>query len=245
MAGIFDQLASSAVDDPRLADLPADETEQAAPPQTHEPSDDSRRTHGRIRETVQELLKYGLLEDSHKPNLYRLAVTHAVEIANVLEPLDLGVSIDEIRGLAFVTVRQDTRAEADEWSHPLVRRQRLNLEQSLLIAILRQHFIVSEQESGIGTTVAQVAVDDLIPQLQVYLGDLGSDAKERNRVLTLLDQLKGHGLVSTPDAHDNIIIRPIIAHLANPENLRALLAWIQDQQRLESDPNDVAMEVEE
>lgn len=47
----------------------------------------------------------------------------------------------------------------------------------LLIAILRQHFIVSEQESGIGTTVAQVAVDDLIPQLQVYLGDLGSDAK--------------------------------------------------------------------
>ncbi|HFH3921531.1 DUF4194 domain-containing protein [Pseudomonas aeruginosa] len=245
MAGIFDQLANSAGDDQRPEELPADESEQAAPPQPHEPSDDSGRTHGRIRETVQELLKYGLLEDSHKPNLYRLAVTHVAEIASVLEPLDLGVSIDEIRGLAFVTVRQDVRAEPDEWSHPLVRRQRLNLEQSLLIAILRQHFIVSEQESGIGTTVAQVAVDDLIPQLQVYLGDLGSDAKERNRVLTLLDQLKGHGLVSTPDAHDNIIIRPIIAHLANPENLQALLAWIQDQQRLESDPIDAAMEVEE
>lgn len=51
--------------------------------------------------------------------------------------------------------------------------------------------------------------------------------------------------MSTPDAHDNIIIRPIIAHLANPENLQALLAWIQDQQRLESDPIDAAMEVEE
>ena len=64
-------------------------------------------------------------------------------------------------------------------------------EQSLLIAILRQHFIAYEQESGTGASQALVAVDELIPQLQVYLGELGSEAKERNRIVTLLDQLKG------------------------------------------------------
>lgn len=123
-------------------------------------------------------------------------------------------------------------AEQDDWSHPLVRRQRLNLEQSLLIAILRQHFIAYEQESGTGAGLAQVAVEDLIPQLQVYLGDLGSDAKERTRVIGLLDQLKGHGVVSALDSHDRVIIRPIISHLANPENLQALLVWLQEQVKL-------------
>ncbi|MDT1028437.1 DUF4194 domain-containing protein, partial [Pseudomonas paraeruginosa] len=76
----------------------------------------------------------------------------------------------------FVIVRQGEVAEEDDWSHPLVRRQRLNLEQSLLIAILRQHFIAYEQESGTGASQALVAVDELIPQLQVYLGELGSEA---------------------------------------------------------------------
>ena len=36
-------------------------------------------------------------------------------------------------------------------------------------------------------------------------------------------------MVSALDAHDRVIIRPIIAHLANPENLQALLAWLQAQ----------------
>lgn len=110
----------------------------------------------------------------------------------------------------------------------MVRKQRLTLEQSLLVAILRQYFIAYEQEAGAGATQALVAVDELIPQLQVYLGDTGSEAKERNRILQLLDQLKGHGLVSAPDSHERVIIRPMIAHLANPENLQALLSSIKE-----------------
>lgn len=56
-----------------------------------------------------------------------------------------------------------------------------------------------------------------------------SEAGERNRAITLLDQLKGHGLVSAVDAHDRVVIRPIITHLANPENLQALVAWLRPQ----------------
>ncbi|ALY73013.2 TPA: DUF4194 domain-containing protein [Pseudomonas aeruginosa] len=190
---------------------------------------DERRTPQRVREAVQEMLKYGLLEESHKPNLYRSALTNIEVVDRILEPLDLAMGVDEVRGLVFVTVRQGEVAEQDDWSHPLVRRQRLNLEQSLLIAILRQHFIAYEQESGTGASQALVAVDELIPQLQVYLGELGSEAKERNRIITLLDQLKGHGLVSALDAHDRVIIRPIITHLANPENLQALVVWLREQ----------------
>lgn len=233
MAGIFDRIAgASGTDVMELAVEPTglDEGIDDEPRfMSAAVQVDERRTPLRVREAVQEMLKYGLLEESHKPNLYRSALSNTEAVDRVLEPLDLAMVIDEVRGLLFVTVRQGEVAEQDDWSHPLVRRQTLNLEQSLLIAILRQHFIAYEQESGTGASQALVAVDELIPQVQVYLGELGSEAKERNRIITLLDQLKGHGLVSALDAHDRVIIRPMITHLANPENLQALVAWLREQ----------------
>jgi len=192
------------------------------------------RTPNQIREVAKELTRYGLVEAARKPNLYRILQNHQPAVAAILEPLDLDLSIDDVRGLAFVTVRSDEsdllpddEHDPEDWSHPLVRRQRLTLEQSLLIAILRQHFVAHEQEAGVGADDARVAVDELIPEFQIYLGDPGSEAKERNRMLTLLDQLKGHGLVSEPDTHERVTIRPIIAHLANPENLQHLLVWLR------------------
>jgi len=233
MAGIFDRIAgASGTDVMELAVEPTglDEGIDDEPRfMSAAVQVDERRTPLRVREAVQEMLKYGLLEESHKPNLYRSALSNTEAVDRVLEPLDLAMVVDEVRGLLFVTVRQGEVAEQDDWSHPLVRRQTLNLEQSLLIAILRQHFIAYEQESGTGASQALVAVDELIPQVQVYLGELGSEAKERNRIITLLDQLKGHGLVSALDAHDRVIIRPMITHLANPENLQALVAWLREQ----------------
>ncbi len=233
MAGIFDRIAGASGADetePTAETLALDDRmDDEQPVMSVAVQVDERRTPQRVREAVQEMLKYGLLEESHKPNLYRSALSNFEAVDRILEPLDLAMGVDEVRGLVFVTVRQGEVAEQDDWSHPLVRRQRLNLEQSLLIAILRQHFIAYEQESGTGASQALVAVDELIPQLQVYLGELGSEAKERNRIITLLDQLKGHGLVSALDAHDRVIIRPIITHLANPENLQALVAWLRVQ----------------
>lgn len=234
MAGIFDRITRvadhvSTVDEKSASDL----TDDTAPheggvqsPSTPLASLDEERTPQRLRDAAQELLKYGLLEQAQKPNLYRLALNHPDALNKILEPLDLTMTIDDVRGLAFVIVRLEGATDEDEWTHPLVRRQRLNLEQSLLVAILRRQFIAHEQSSGTGASEAQVALDELIPELQVYLGDLGSDARERTRVIGLLDALKGHGLVSAPDAHDRVLIRPIIAHLANPENLQLLLAWL-------------------
>lgn len=52
-----------------------------------------------VKDTVLELLKYGLLEQSRKPNLYRDAVQQQEKIAVILEPLNLAMRIDDIRGL--------------------------------------------------------------------------------------------------------------------------------------------------
>ncbi len=248
MAGIFDRITGGSVGLDVIDDSPLEETSEVsdgdALGNTTVDSNDEQRTNRRLREAAQELLKYGLLEEIHKPNLYRIAISHVQELSDILEPLDLAIGIDEVRGLVFVIVRQSEAAEQDDWAHPLVRRQRLNLEQSLLVAILRQQFIVFEQESGTGASDAIIAIDELIPQLQIYLGDLGSDAKERTRVINLLDQLKGHGLVSTIDSHERVTIRPIIAHLANPENLQALLNWLREQTAVAAEANEYKDEFE-
>lgn len=216
MSDIFDKLASAEGSTNKEADEAKSELEPGA--------DAVQYTNRQLKEATQELLKYGLLEMEAKPNLYRIAQTQSQQVNDILEPLDLAFEIDDVRGLAYIVVAEHTRdAGDDEWSHPLVRRQRLNLEQSLLLAILRQHYIAHEQESGLGARNAIVGLDELLPQLQMYLGDPGSEQAEDNRLRNLLDKLKGHGVVSEVDRYARVTIRPIITHLADVQGLQSLL----------------------
>lgn len=222
MTGIFDRLTASPAP-PGHAEPDAEGGDEKA---NVIAESDNSLTPRVIKDAVQELLKYGLLEASRKPNLYRTVLTNREVLDQILEPLDLAVRVDDIRGLAFVVVCElgsEGVGENDEWSHPLLRRQRLTLEQSLLVAILRQQFIAYEQEAGLGAGEATLSLEELLSSLQIYLGGLGSDAQEQKRLRNLLEQLKGHGLVSEIDSHDQVSIRPIITHLANPESLQGLL----------------------
>ncbi|MCU7839431.1 MAG: DUF4194 domain-containing protein [Candidatus Thiodiazotropha sp. (ex Troendleina suluensis)] len=188
-------------------------------------------THQSVKVTVQELLKYGVLEAEHKPNLYRTALTSHQELNAVLEPLDMVIKIDDIRGIAYLAITEGyTDNERDEWNHPLVRRQRLNLEQSLLVAILRRFYVAHEMEAGIGAKAAWVPLDDLIPELNQFLDETGSDSRDNKRLRQLLEQLRGHGLVSEVDKNDQLTIRPLIVHIANPENLQNLLTAFKQQE---------------
>ena len=213
---LFDQWAAAANPEAPAAQAPEAPAQPEAPTPTP-------ATPAALRRAVQELLKMGLLEQAAKPQLFRQLLTEQARVNALLEPLDLRLRVDDVRGLALVAVAADFAGEAeddDEWTHPLVRRPRLTLEQSLLLAILRREFLQREQEGGIGRPV-QIAVDSLLPQLEIYLGSTGSDMQERKRLAALLEHLRGHGVVSDVDAQERITIRPTIAHLANPENLQA------------------------
>jgi hypothetical protein len=213
---IFDQWASTTADIGKGAPEPILEPAAATPTA--------------LRRAVQELLKHGLLEQLAKPHLFRQITTNTARVDALLEPLDLRVQIDDLRGLAFVGIAatyQPDGEDEDEWTHPLVRRQRLTLEQSLLLAILRREFLQREQESGLGTPV-QLVVDSLLPQLEIYLGSTGSEMQERKRLMNLLENLRGHGVVSDVDEQDSFTIRSMIVHLANPENLQTLLQRLRE-----------------
>ena len=222
MTNVFDQFAAARDE--------SDSQTESVSDQQNEPSIDA--TPLDVKAVTQELLKHGYLAESHKADLFRQAITRQQEIAAVLEPLDLHLQLDTHRGIAFLKVAEAAYEVADDetvWKHPLVRRQRLTLEQSLLIAILRQAFVMHEQESGVGQCAARISVDELLPQFLTYLEDSGSDSKNESRLLNLLDQLKSYGIVSEVDKKHEVTIRPLIAHVANPESLAALLQSLQQQ----------------
>lgn len=196
--------------------------------------DDDNHIDLQLKAVTQELVKFGILEKIHKPNLYQTCLISRSEINQMLAVLDLQLEIDDIRGLAFLRVVDANQGSDESWLHPLVRRQRMNLEQSLMVAICRQHFVAHELEAGVGDQKAIVHLDDLLPQLNQFLGASGSDERDDKRLRQLLDQLKSYGLVSDIDDNDKVIIRPLIAHVANPDNLKnlivALKKHVQEQQ---------------
>lgn len=227
---IFDSIAAQPA-----APLPDDHQKEELPAVDggHSSIENHSKAPQDVRKALQFLLANGWLESAAKPQLFCLIAAQAALLDVLLEPLDLCVRIDDVRGLAFLAVAPGyenddaDESEQDDWTHPLMRRQRLTLEQSLLLAILRREFLQREQESGTGTQV-RVALDSLLPQLETYLGATGSDMQERKRLGQLLENLRGHGMVTEVDAQDCITIRPMIVHLLNPENLQALLLRLRE-----------------
>lgn len=258
MSNIFDSISSGDQPKPEVRPSREDGAHSDAMESAASASTEVPQTRAGVKQVTQELLRYGFIEEQRKAELFRRAATLHREIAVALEPLDFQMRLDEHRGIAYLAVDKTDaggggsnldglgettgNAEGDEWSHPLVRRRRLTLEQSLLIAILRQAFVMHEQESGVGGPPAKVAVEDLLPQFLTYLEDSGSDAKNESRLASLLDQLKSHGIVSEIDKNDEVTIRPLIAHLANPESLAALLRTLEEAARPEGAGNNAVCE---
>ena len=223
---IFDRMAAQAVDSQAPHSLSKEELPALA--QSALAAQNPSKPPLNVRQALQFLLAHGWLDSAAKPKLFSLIAAQTTLLDALLEPLDLRVVVDDVRGLAFLAVVPDyagddiDESEQDDWTHPLMKRQRLTLEQSLLLALLRREFLQREQESGVGAVV-RVTVDSLLPQLETYLGATGSDMQERKRLGQLLENLRTHGMVTEVDAQDCITIRPMIVHLLNPENLQTLL----------------------
>lgn len=194
------------------------------PPENQE---SEQRTDPAIRSVVLDLLKHGFIEQEEKPLPYMDAKRWEHEVNTILEPLELQMKVDDMRGLLILIVLQskDSVYKIDEaWSHPLIKRRRFTLEQSLLVALLRRYLLVSEQDQGTGMNAIKVSLDDLVNEMTRFTGDSGSDQKNERRVTECISKLKEHGIVTEPDKHSEITVRPLIKYLADPDNLQALLA---------------------
>lgn len=171
-----------------------------------------------------ELQKQGMIEASLKPVLYQDARAAFGELSKHFTYLRLSLKLDDVRGLIYLEVAESFIAEGgDSWSHPLVTKQRFTTEQSLLLAILRQKFLTLENETGANGPKVVIFIE-IYQILLHYLGDSGSDDKNRRKVEQLIEKLRPYGIVSEIRADGTFLVRPIITKVLNPESLTALLA---------------------
>ncbi len=183
------------------------------------------------KQALQEILKYGHLSQAQKPVLYQALVSNVASVNDYLSVIDFRLQIDGVRGLAFLIVYQNQESDNDAmpmldgWAHPLVRRQRLTLQQSLVLAILRQRLMELEQQYGIGYADTYMSLDELNKQFFIYHKSSGSESQDNERVTILVRQLAEHGLVAIDQ--NQLLISPLIVHLLNPENLIELLKQYQ------------------
>src|SRR5574344_900707 len=103
---LFDQWTASAAPKAAPASTPAVAAEDA--PQTLA---QTRATPANLRRAIQELLKYGWLEQQSKHQLFRHLATELARANALLEPLDLEVRMDDTRGLAYVAIPSDFQGE--------------------------------------------------------------------------------------------------------------------------------------
>ena len=67
-----------------------------------------------LRRAVQELLKNGVLEHSAKPKMFSQIANDTARVNAQLEPLDLEVRVDDVRGLAFVAIASSYQPEGED-----------------------------------------------------------------------------------------------------------------------------------
>lgn len=136
MKNIFDRMVTEIEDSSEtIGDIVAKPSTNRNP--STDGTDGSIRTPSEVKEVTQELLKHGYLEEAENSDLFRRAIIHEREVTAALEPLDLVLRLDSHRGVAFLAIDQainDCSGVEEGWAHRLVRRQRLTLEQSLLVA---------------------------------------------------------------------------------------------------------------
>ena len=114
---IFDRIAASAAT-PQAANELSKEELPALDHQGLEAKNASTkdaRTPPSVRRALQHLLAHGWLESAAKPQWFRLIAAQTTLLDALLEPLDLRVVVDDVRGLAFLAVVPDYAGDdADE-----------------------------------------------------------------------------------------------------------------------------------
>ena len=144
---IFDQWASTAP----VADADAGGAQSAASVADHNAppaTPITPTTPVALRRAVQELLKNGVLEQAAKPHLFRQIASDTARVNAQLEPLDLQVRVDDVRGHGVVS-------EVDAQESITLRPMIVHLANPQNLQALLQHLRALAPQSGTGADTLQ------------------------------------------------------------------------------------------
>ena len=195
-------------------------------PNGREGPQDLEPTAGRLspeaRRAVIELLRQGVVFADTRRLVFNAIRTHHAVIADHLADMQLRVLIDEPAGLALLlSARPNGIDEDDDETASLISRRTLAVYDTLLLIVLRKHFLDRETAGDVRIRIDVAQIEALMMPFLPLSGSTRSDRKKLNGAIEGMKKRKILNAVRGED--ERIEISPVIRYVVNVEYLEHLL----------------------
>jgi Domain of unknown function (DUF4194) len=180
------------------------------------------------RRALVELMRQGVIIAESRRLVFDALCAHRVLIADHLADMYLRMLIDESAGLALLLNTQSGGSDDDEEDVPaLISRRTLTIYDTLLLIVLRKHFL--DRETA-GDTRIRIDMAQIEALLMPFLPLTGSTSSDRKKLNGAVDAMKRRKILNAVRGEDERVeISPVIRYVVNTEYLEHLL---QEYRRL-------------
>lgn len=186
-------------------------------------------TQGRLapeaRRAVVELMRQGVVMADSRRFVFDALCRYQEDIRNHLADMYLRMQIDEPAGLALL-LQGEPEAESDadesaEESPALISRRLLTLFDTLLLLVLRRHYL--DRETA-GDSRITIELDQIAERLIPFLPLTASQSQDRKRLNGSIEQMKKRRILAAVRGEpDRFEITPVIRYVVSAEMLEQLL----------------------
>lgn len=201
-----------------------------APPLVEEsPAVTAGRLPAEARRALVELMRQGVVVAESRRLVFDALCAHRALVADHLADMYLRMLIDEPAGLALLLNAQPAGgSDADEEDvAALISRRTLTVYDTLLLIVLRKHFLDRETAGDARIRIDVAQVESL---LMPFLPLTGSTTSDRRRLNGAVESMKRRKILSAVRGEDERVeISPVIRYVVNAEYLEHL---VQEYRRL-------------
>lgn len=174
------------------------------------------------RRALVELMRQGVVVAESRRLVFDALCAHRTLIADHLADMYLRVLLDESAGLALLLNAQSGgNDDEEEDAAALISRRMLTVYDTLLLIVLRKHFLDRETAGDIRIRIDVAQIEALLMPFLPLTGSTSSDRKKLNGAVEGMKRRKILNAVRGED--ERVEISPVIRYVVNAEYLEHLL----------------------
>ena len=179
------------------------------------------RLPGEARRALVELMRQGVVAAEFRRLVFDALCAHRILIADHLADMNLRLLIDEPAGLALLLNAQPDGNDEDDDFASLISRRTLTVYDTLLLIVLRKHFLDRETAGDIRIRIDMAQIEAL---LMPFLPLTGSTSSDRKRLNGAVEGMKRRRILNAVRGEDERVeIAAVIRYVVNAEYLEHLL----------------------
>lgn len=174
------------------------------------------------RRALVELMRQGVVVAESRRLVFDALCAHRTLLADHLADMYLRVLIDESAGFALLLNAQSGgNDDEEEDAAALISRRTLTVYDTLLLIVLRKHFLDRETAGDIRIRIDVAQIEALLMPFLPLTGSMSSDRKKLNGAVEGMKRRKILNAVRGED--ERVEISPVIRYVVNAEYLEHLL----------------------